>query len=194
MPVSIIMTLNNSLVIFGGSFDPPHVGHQAICLWLKESLGAKEIIVVPTYKHCLGKQLTDFTHRLEMCKLMTANLDCVRASAVEMQLPQPNYTVNLVKFFRKEYDNVAVVIGGDNLSQLDSWEKWEEIPKLAKIVACGRPGYNGKTDFPNVYFYPVGISTVSSTEVRNRITNKQSLVGFVPKTVKDYIDEHDLYT
>jgi nicotinate-nucleotide adenylyltransferase len=188
------MPLTNHIAIFGGSFDPPHVGHQAICLWLKEALNAQEVIVAPTYKHCFGKKLTNFEHRLAMCKEMTANLVNVRVSKAELHLPQPNYTLNLVKFFSKEYDKLAIVVGGDNLSQIHTWEKWNEIPKLAKIIACGRPGYNGETTLPNVYFYPVGISTVSSTEVRNKIVNKLPLTGFVTKTVENYINEHNLYT
>ena len=120
--------------------------------------------------------------------------DKLWCSTMELTLPHPNYTVNLVKHFKEQTSNpLAVVVGGDCLSQLHTWERWDEIPELAKIVAIGRPGYNTECKLSNVLFYPVGISTVSSSEVRNRISNNESLDGFVPYKVRDYIKQNGLY-
>ena len=86
------------------------------------------------------------------------------------------------------------MIGADNLNQIDKWERWDEVVSMAKIIAVGRPGYDMKKEYPfDTDIYPVGISTISSTEVKNRIQNGQSLMGFVPLEVGEYILLHRLY-
>ena len=94
------MSLKDYTIIFGGSFDPPHSGHQAIIGWLINSLGAKEIIVCPTFQHCFGKQLSEFDRRLTMCDIMIEPFKhkCW-VSDVEYSMPSPNLTANLLKTF-----------------------------------------------------------------------------------------------
>lgn len=188
------MPLSGYSVIFGGSFDPPHVGHQSICFWLAEALHADKIIVAPTYEHCFGKDLTEFKHRIFMCRVMANPIPKCMVTHTERLMPRPNYTVNLVKHYTSVIPgNYAVVIGGDLLSQLHKWEHWDKVANMVKVVAVGRPGFNTKPSIPNVEIYPVGISTVSSSEVRERIANHQSLDGYVPHEVKRYIVDNGLY-
>jgi len=189
------MPLSGHTVLFGGSFDPPHVGHGAICQWLVEALRAKRVIVAPTFEHCFGKKLTDFDHRVLMCMRMTKSIDRCEVSIAEEFAPRPNYTINLIKHFLDGHPGtpLAVIVGSDLLSQIDKWERWDEVAKLVKIVAIGRPGYNTESMFPDIKIYPVGISTVSSSEVRERILNKESLDGFVSYNVKEYILSNELY-
>lgn len=189
------MIFTDHTVLFGGSFDPPHVGHQAICQWLIEALDAKRVIVVPTYEHCFGKKLTSFRHRVSMCRAMVQNMRNCDVSIAEEFTPRPNYTINLIHHHLEinPNDKLAVVVGGDLLAQLHEWERWDEVPKLAKIIAIGRPGYNTRPSLSNIDVYPVGISTVSSSEVREKLVNDEPLDGFVPLQVKEYILSHELY-
>ena len=101
------MPLTNHIAIFGGSFDPPHFGHQLSCLWLISALNAKAVVVAPTFEHCFGKKLTDFNHRREMCERMCELLSPMNAgddydrrevwvSNIEARLPKPNLTYNLI--------------------------------------------------------------------------------------------------
>jgi len=196
--------LTNHTVIFGGSFDPPHSGHKAIVQWLITSLDANEVIVCPTYAHCFGKKLAPFHNRIEMCELAftppgltdPALKNKIVVSTAERGLPEPNLTFNLLKWYKSEKNtHLAFVIGADNLANIDKWDKWDECTKIAKVIAIGRPGFKVKEDYTfNHEVYSVGISTISSTEVRDRMTKRLPVDGFVPKPVRDYLhNKEDLY-
>lgn len=191
--------LKDYSVIFGGSFDPPHVGHQAIVMWLVDSLNAGEVIIAPTFNHCFGKNLSDFEHRMKMCKeAFSRYKDRVTVSVAEKHMPQPNITHNLLQWYAQSRDNLAVVIGADNLGQIHRWQDWDKVVKIAKVIAIGRPGFEDSYALEREYdfdvdIYPVGISTVSSTEVREKILLGEPLDGFVSVEVAKYIKEHELY-
>lgn len=192
------MLLSNHIVIFGGAFDPPHSGHQAIVSWLVESLDAKKVILCPTFEHYFGKKMTDFNHRVAMCKFLEHHyFPRVSVDEIEKDLPRPNLTKNLLGFFdkiKRKNESLATVIGADNLGQIHRWNGWDEVLKLAKVVAIGRPGFEVKENYSfDVDIYQVGISTVSSTEVRNKLARNESLEGFVPHKVNSYIKEYNLY-
>lgn len=189
------MPLTDRTVLFGGSFDPPHVGHSAICQWLVDALNAKRVIVAPTFEHCFGKKLVDFEHRVLMSMMMTQSINKCEVSIAEEFAPRPNYTINLIKNFIDGHPNtpLAIIVGGDLLSQIDKWKHWDEVAKLVKIIGIGRPGYNTESILSGIKVYPIGISTVSSSEVRKRILNKESLDGFVSHRIKEYILSNELY-
>jgi nicotinate-nucleotide adenylyltransferase len=187
--------LTDYTVVFGGSFDPPHAGHQAIISWLIDSLDAKEVKVCPTFEHCFGKKMESFISRAHMCHAMVSDIKRAGAYIVEASMPRPNLTKNLLKHFKDSgIEKLAVVIGADNLNQIHKWNGWDEVVKLAKVVAVGRPGYEMEESYPfDVDIYPVGISTISSTEIRKRLIESKSLEGFVPMKVAEYIKENGLY-
>lgn len=202
-----MMPLSGYTVIYGGSFNPPHIGHQIACMWMTEALNAKEVVVVPTYKHAFGKELVDFEHRIAMCELMT-NLwpkdycsaayppegkGRVWVSDIEKILPHPNITLNTVKEFKKYYNKVAVAIGSDLLHDLDEWTGWDEVIKLAKIIVVGRTGGGHADHDYNMFEYPVELSAVSSSQVRGQVRRGKDIVGLVPATIKQYIEENGLY-
>lgn len=187
--------LTDYTVIFGGSFDPPHSGHQAIIHWLVDSLDAKEVKVCPTFEHCFGKKMENFIDRAHMCWRMTDDTKRAGTYIIEASMPKPNLTRNLLKHFRDSgIEKLAVVIGADNLNQIHRWDGWDEVIKLAKVIAIGRPGYDMQDSYPfDVDIYPVGISTISSTEIRKRLEKGKSLEGFVPLKVAEYIKSKNLY-
>lgn len=188
------MPLTDYLAIYGGSFDPPHIGHQISCMWLRSALNAQFVHIIPTFEHCFGKKLTSFEHRMEMCKKMAEpfrGMVCV--GDTEEYLPKPNITYNLLKYYLKYSDNIAVVIGSDLIPDLDKWEKWKEVTEESMVIAIGRSGFENVSTSLNVYQYPIELSAVSSSRIRKKIANGQDITGLVPKSVKDYIEEHGLY-
>lgn len=196
------MPLTGKSVIYGGSFNPPHVGHQIACMWMMEALNAKEIIVTPTYKHAFGKELVSFEHRMKMCNLMCSlwadpefpeSPGNVWACDVEKELPLPNITLNTVKYFVETGRQVAVAIGSDLVHDLDEWTGWNEVMELAEIVVIGRVGSNRTPhDYP-MYEYPVDLSAVSSSQVRSMVRRDMDITGLVTKLNKEYIKEAELY-
>ena len=189
------MLLDKHIVVFGGSFNPPHIGHSVVLLWLQQALKATDIIVIPTYQHAFDKDLASFEHRMTMCGLMANMFSGVKVSGIERTLPHPNRTINLIREVAKAYTcPIALVVGTDILFELPTWYQWENIVKEAKIVVAGRQGYKQENKVPFEYYdYPIDISAVSSTTIRERIKNGQTTVGLLPAAVEDYIKEHGLY-
>jgi nicotinate-nucleotide adenylyltransferase len=204
------MSLTNHVAIFGGSFDPPHIGHQIAALWLVSALNAKTVVVAPTYEHCLGKKLVNFDHRLEMCHMMCELLFPMNAggddydrrevwtSDVEIRLPRPNTTYNLINEIKtfKEYEDqeIAVIIGSDLVPEVHKWHEWDKVAESAKIVALGRSGFEGAKTPLKIYQYPIELSAISSSEVRSRVSEGKPITGLVPHNVERYIYEKGLYT
>lgn len=190
------MPLTRHTVIYGGSFNPPHIGHQIACMWLTEALNAEEVILVPTYQHAFGKELLDFNHRFAMCKEIATLWSGRRVwvSNCEEHLPHPNYTINTVKHFSETRTNLAVAIGSDLVHELDKWTGWDEVMKLAKTVVIGRTGGgHADLDFAGLYQYPVELSAISSSQIRGQIRRGKDITGLVPHQVKRYIEKHGLY-
>jgi len=203
------MPLTNHVAIFGGSFDPPHIGHEIAAIWLMSALNAPVVEVVPTFEHCFGKELADFDHRLEMCRLtfdkydsLFARYSCeeqgVFVNDIERKLPRPNITYNLVKAIQSEtyYEDheFAVIVGSDLVPELHTWARWYEIADMVKIVALGRSGFeNAKTPL-KIYQYPIELSAISSSEIRDKVRRGKPITGLVPCNVEKYIYEKGLYT
>ena len=195
------MPLTGHTVIYGGSFNPPHIGHQIACMWLTEALNAMEVILVPTYQHAFGKELLDFKHRMAMCEKMCALFerddtgDKVWVSDIEESLPHPNYTINTVKHFKQARNNKLVVaIGSDLVHELDKWTGWDEVMQLAKTVVIGRTGAgHADLDFANLYQYPVELSAISSSQIRGQVRRGKDITGLVPSLVKQYIEQTGIY-
>ncbi|MHA2280127.1 MAG: nicotinate-nicotinamide nucleotide adenylyltransferase [Promethearchaeota archaeon] len=202
------MPLSNHVAIFGGSFDPPHIGHEIATLWLISALNAPVVEIVPTFEHCFGKKLTDFNHRYEMCRLMFSKYDGlsierskysydIYVNDIEKQLPKPNITYNLIKTLMADPDykenKFAVIVGSDLVPELHKWERWNEVADMVKVVALGRSGFeNAKTPL-KVYQYPIELSAISSSEIRDKIARGESITGLVPHRVEEYIYANNLY-
>lgn len=203
------MPLSGYTVIYGGSFNPPHIGHQIACMWMVEALNAAEVIVTPTYKHAFGKELVDFEHRVAMCELMcnswrtnafvtgpdTEEITPGRiwVSEIEKDLPHPNITLNTVKAIRNVRDKVAVAIGSDLLHGLDEWTGWDDVLSLAKVVVVGRTGAGHADHDYELYQYPVELSAISSSQIRGQVRRDKDITGLVPASVKKYIESNELY-
>lgn len=189
------MPLTGYTVIYGGSFNPPHFGHAATCLWLMRCLNAHKVDVVPTYLHAFNKNLAPFTDRMIMCMKMIPPWKGheVGVSAIEKHMPSPNLTINLVKSYLDITDKVAVAIGSDLLGEIDKWAKWDEVAKLARIVVVGRQGSKAKECKYPVINFPIHMPSISSTEIRNKVAEHKDITGLVPTSVAEYINYNGLY-
>ncbi|MFA5024163.1 MAG: nicotinate (nicotinamide) nucleotide adenylyltransferase [Patescibacteria group bacterium] len=188
--------LNNHIAIFGGSFDPPHCGHQYVCHWLKYSLNIQEVIVAPVYQHTFGKILAPFENRFEMCDLMCKGNSYSFASRAEQGRPIPNTSYNLLKHFKDTYCNSApmvLVIGADCLKDITSWDRWQELPSLAKILVIDRFGCENVDAPLDVLRYPLSVSCASSSLVRDKLAKGESVEGLVSYKIGKYIYKNKLY-
>ncbi len=183
--------------LFGGSFNPPHVAHQLVVLYVLESQEVDEVWLVPTYRHAFGKELAPFSDRMAMCELALAPLaPRAKVCALEEELAQrPGFvasrTLHLLEALEARHPEhrFRLVIGTDILAEADKWYRWDEVVRKAPPIVIGREGHlpQGATATE------VAMPEVSSTEVRHRLGCGKPVGNLLPRRVVRYIDERGLY-
>lgn len=175
------------LALFGGSFDPPHVGHQLAWLHVLATSEVDRILAVPCFQHAFDKSLRSFEHRLEMTRLAAAPLPAVEVCDIEREIGGPSRTLVTVRELmrRRPGDELVLAIGSDLVEELPRWYGYEELVALVPVIVVGRKGYGATRE--------VEIPDVSSTLVRSRLARGEECDLLVPRTVREYIAEHGLY-
>lgn len=187
--------------IFGGSFDPIHIGHAIIAHHIVSS-GAVDslwMMVSPVnpLKEGRERNVVD-TDRLRMVEMVTRHLDHVETSGFEFTMPRPSYTVDTLKALQDKFpdDEFALVIGADNWAVFDRWRNADEILANHHILIYPRLGY--EVVIPDelkqrVALVDAPIVELSSTMVRERLDKGQSVRYYVPDEVYQYITLKNLY-
>lgn len=174
--------------VFGGSFDPPHMGHVMAATWVASTQDVDRVLIVPAFQHAFSKRLSPFAHRRRMAELAFARLRGVTVTDLEARLGGASYTVRTLRHLRDRHPDVALrlMIGTDLVGQVPEWREGARIPELAELLVVGRGGYAG--DHENVV-----MPEVSSTEVRQRLSDDRSVAHMVPREVAAYARQHRLY-
>jgi nicotinate-nucleotide adenylyltransferase len=184
-----------TIALFGGSFNPPHVAHQMVCLFVLETCDVDELWIVPTYNHAFAKELVDFEHRFAMCeRVASAFGGRVVVSDIERQLgDEVSRTLDTIEALYERHPEIALrlVVGADILAETDKWHRWDEVSRLAPPIVIGRGGFDldPADDQPGL-----DMPEVSSTEIRQRLRSGLSALPLVPRAVMNYIAEHGLYS
>jgi nicotinate-nucleotide adenylyltransferase len=178
------------LGVFGGSFDPPHVGHVAVCAMTLALVEVDELLVVPCFEHALGKGISaSFDHRLAMCERAISDLQRTGVTDVERTLGGTSFTLRTLEHLAASHPGatLCLVVGADALRDRGSWHRFDEIERLADVVVFGRVGVElGQPTLPA----PPG---VSASDIRDRLARGESVDGLVPVEVLRYIARHGLY-
>lgn len=173
--------------VFGGSFNPPHVAHQIVCLYVLETAPVDVVWMIPCWRHPFHKPLAPFDDRLAMCRLAAAPFgDRVAVDDVERTLGgEASRTLDTLRALRARHPDtdLRLVIGSDVLGETDKWYRWEEVAALAPPLVVPRGGYAGGFALP----------AVSSTEVRARIAAGGDGLPLVSRQIAAYIRQHGLY-
>jgi nicotinate-nucleotide adenylyltransferase len=188
------------LGIFGGSFDPPHVGHLLAAVDAFEALQLDKLIFVPAAIQPLKSDVvaTPAHLRLAMVKLLVGADERFAVDAVEIDRAGLSYTVDTLKTFAQRYRNAErfFLVGEDALAAFEAWREPQEILKLAQLAVLRRRNARGD-DSPNLPDGTIALATrlveVSSSEIRERLRAGKSVRGFVPESVAAYIETERLY-
>ncbi|MBR5586380.1 MAG: nicotinate (nicotinamide) nucleotide adenylyltransferase [Clostridia bacterium] len=188
--------------IFGGSFDPPHMGHINIAIAAKKKLGLDRLILVPTgkapHKSTISENAED---RAAMCRQICKKFG-FELSRYEVEKEGNCYTADLLADFAEEYpgDEFFLVVGGDSLDYMDKWYHPERIfPMCTVAVARRRGDSEGKADFlkekfgAKIVFLDCDYYNVSSTEVRDALKKGKSVSEWLLPETEQYIRENNLY-
>lgn len=191
------------MALYGGSFNPPHVAHQLVALYVLETQSVDELWFVPTFQHAFDKPLTSFEDRLAMCELAAAPLGPrARVSAVERELGGKSRTLLTVgRLQALEPDtSFSLVVGADLLSEIDSWFGAAELCQLVSFIVVGRQGakqdptkQDPVASVPMTEEGPLAMPAVSSTHVRAALAAGESVTGLVSRAVLEYIYDRGLF-
>jgi len=183
-----------SIGLFGGSFNPPHVCHTLATLWALQTRELDEVWWIPTYDHAFDKDLVDFGHRRDMCRLAISDLDNVSVSEIEADLGGESRTVDTVRELTRRHpeETFALIVGADILDETDDWKAWDELMEMVRLVVIGRERYGEREDDQSP---PITLPDVSSTKTREALRNRDRewLETWIPREVLAYVDDHELY-
>ncbi|MSR36379.1 MAG: nicotinate (nicotinamide) nucleotide adenylyltransferase [Gemmatimonadetes bacterium] len=187
--------------VFGGTFDPPHVGHLIVARDAAETLGLDGVVLVPAARppHKTSTHATSADLRLAMVNATVADDPILSVLAIELARPGPSYTVDTLRQLKVENPaaELFLLIGADQWRQLGTWKEPEQIGVLATISVMAREGEDPETvDLGLGLTYqrvPVTRLDISSTEVRSRVREGRSIRYLVPRQVEEIIRSNQLY-
>jgi len=178
------------IALFGGSFNPPHLGHQMMLVYLINTYNFNEIWVNPVNKHYFDKDkyLIDVEKRVEMAKIAFEKIsEHVKVKKIDID-NDFSKTYDTIKFLKREkyYNDVnfTLILGEDNYNSRYKWYKFDEIEKMVDIIYLGRTGIKSELKLP--FKFP----DISSSKIRNNIHENKLLLD---KDIFEYIVENGLY-
>ena len=191
------------LLLYGGTFNPIHIGHLIVAKSVQEAYGFNKVIFVPNGVPPHKKGVVASEHRLEMLKLAIKGDPFFEINTYEIEKETPSYTIETVRHIREFYggkiDLPYWLIGPDNASQIPHWYKSEKLIKECKfLIGCNyqseKMNINHSLEdeimYRNVHVPHIDIR---STYIRGKIRNGQSIKHMVPEAVEKYIKENHLY-
>ena len=172
------------IAVYGGTFDPPHVGHAMVAAWLRWTDRCDEAWIVPVRGHPFGKDAAPYEERVALCEAAFAGIPGVRISTIERDLPLPSYTVDTLGALARRHPEHAfrLVVGADVLAEVDRWRDWAGIVRAYPPIVVGRQGFPlppGAIPFP----------AVSATEVRARAARGEPIDHLVSAAIVGRVRE-----
>jgi nicotinate-nucleotide adenylyltransferase len=187
--------------VFGGTFNPPHLGHLIVAESARESLNLGKVLFIPCAipPNKSSRSLADADCRLEMVKFATGGHPSFEVSDMEIERGGRSYTVDTLRALTALYPRAELylLIGIDNLLELHTWKEPEEIFALSEVVAINRPGFDPtsvRKDYSRrVTFLRYPSIDISSSEIRRKAKMGKSIKYLVPSAVESYILKHGAY-
>jgi nicotinate-nucleotide adenylyltransferase len=203
-----------SIGIFGGSFNPPHIGHLILAQRCRELLQLDKIIFIPAYipPHKIHTNLINPNDRLKMIKLSIKGNPYFDYSDIEIKRKGKSFTYDTLIALQNKYvkSKLFLLIGMDNYNDFCSWKNYEDILNLCKVVVINRHISKGKISKNtstntvnsrhktlagnnNFIFIDTPIIDISSTEIRSRIKKGLSIKYYIAQSVEKFITKNKLY-
>lgn len=178
--------------LYGGSFDPVHIGHMAVAKAAKEQFALDRVIFIPTgnMPHKKGTAATD-EQRVKMLELSFTD-EAYSVSDYEINREEISYSADTVEYFKKLFpnDELFFIIGGDSYAYIGKWYQPERIFASSTVLVFPR---DGEEIEPPAKKLEVKEVKVSSSEIRKKINSGENVSNLLKKEVLDYIIENNLY-
>ena len=199
--------MSEILGIFGGTFDPPHIGHQILAAEAQYQLGLDRVlwVLTPDPPHKKNQMITPLDTRMEFVRASVANLDTFEISSVDIDRNPPHFAVDTVRLLQKQFPQAKLIylMGGDSLRDLPLW--FEARKFVARCHALGvmhRPAVEVDLKYvegqipgiqEKIRFFETPLLEISASEIRKRIQSGQPYRFFLPEKVFEIIQSRNLY-
>ena len=193
--------------VFGGTFDPIHIGHLVSAEEVRVKLELERVVFVPARlpPHKLDQVVSPVEHRLAMVELAIASNLHLAVSRVDIDRSGPSYTVDTIKLLKDEWGpgvEIYFIMGSDSLLDILTWHEPRRLIKLCRFAVVSRPGY--QVDLDELDDLLPGVASrvrmlnapelaISSTDIQRRVREGLPIKYQVPEAVEDYIYQRKLY-
>jgi nicotinate-nucleotide adenylyltransferase len=207
--------------LFGGTFNPIHLGHLRGAEEIREAFRLEEVIFIPSSipPHKGTEKVIEGKHRLEMVRLATGSNAYFSTSDIEVSRPGKSYSIDTIRYFREKHrDSLFFILGRDAFVEIETWREFQNLFSLCHFIVMTRPGSQKDTLSPQVpgaltpifqyepeqkawthisgnrlYLKEISFLDISSTKVRELIEKGESVRYLIPAEVEGYIRKHGLY-
>src|SRR5215510_919272 len=193
--------------IFGGTFDPPHLGHLILASEAQDQLALTRLLwtLTPEPPHKQDQPITPVEHRLAMVNLAIEDNPSFELSRVELDRPGPHYTLDTVEIIADQYPeaDITPILGSDSLRELPTWRQPKEILYACHWVGVMRPPGESanlealERELPGisskVHYVDAPLLEIASREIRERVATGKPFRYYLPTPVYKYINENHLY-
>ena len=208
--------------LFGGTFNPPHLGHLNSIETVRRKMGLDKVFIIPSFQNPLKKEVDGPSpeHRLNMLKAMIYSYEKhYEIDTQELTRKGMSFTKDTIADYRKSYEpkELYLIVGGDNLLTFDKWKDYKKILEDVNLVVTTRPGYDIPLDneslpkflkdiTADIEFNFIELTTgrsiqfvtlddieISSTELRKKLRTGRPVTKYLPLSIENYIKEHNLY-
>ena len=206
------MRAQRRIALYGGTFDPVHLGHLEIARRVLELFEIEKVLFVPAQvaPHKMRRPVTPPIHRYAMLALATQNDPSLSISTFELDAPDRRYTVDTVEHFQRVFETtfetiqgssteLFFIMGADSWSEITTWREWERLLSMINHIVVTRPGYDVDKTLPapgaRVLFTDAVMQDVSATDIRRLAREGQfdEVARLVPAPVAEYIRKYEIY-
>ena len=199
------MCAKKRIALYGGTFDPVHLGHLDIARRVSEVFEIEKVIFVPAQvaPHKIGRPVTEPLHRFAMLALATQDDPGLVVSTFELDEPDRRYTVDTIEHFQhvlNDSTELFFIMGADSWSEITTWREWERLLTMTNYIVVSRPGFELTKDHvgphgDRVSFTDVVMNDVSATNIRRLASEGRTdeLVNLLPGPVLEYIKKYGIY-
>lgn len=195
--------------VFGGTFDPVHMGHLILAEQCRDQAGLDEVWFLPSYHppHKAAAAVTRFEQRCDMLELAVAGHPAFRIDRIEKELPPPSYTAETLAELHRRHpgDDFALLMGSDGLPDLPGWYEPRKVIERASLVVVPRPGVMLWTadrlakalgvpaEAVRLRYVACPMIDIASRELRRAVADGMSVRYLVPRAVEEYVRDRNLY-
>ena len=202
------MAATKRIALYGGTFDPVHLGHVEVARKVLELFEIEKVVFIPAQiaPHKVGRPVTEPIHRYAMLALATQDDPRLVISTFELDAPDRRFTVDTVAEFQRRLGDdteLFFIMGADSWSEITTWRDWERLLKMTNHIVVTRPGYELPPAPPGlgerIFFTDAVMKDVSATNIRRLAASEgrpdanAELEKLVPRAVADYITKYGIY-